>query len=93
MDFRVSAHGIALQSGVGNGFVLPSAYWPNGGTTTRPHGISGVVSVNHTASRELRYEPPITWSKCPFCGNRQNLEQHGANCVKCGGDVLHEGVL
>ena len=34
----------------------------------------------------------ITWHKCPFCGNRQNIDDKGANCIKCGGDVLHEGV-
>lgn len=30
--------------------------------------------------------------KCPFCGYRQDIWKHGANCNKCNGDVLNENV-
>lgn len=30
--------------------------------------------------------------KCPFCGYRQDIWKHGANCTKCLGDVLNERI-
>lgn len=30
--------------------------------------------------------------KCPFCGYRQDIWKHGANCTKCCGDVLNEKI-
>lgn len=55
-------------------------YFPNGGNTYNPTQSSRFID---------NYE---VFLKCPFCGNRQEIQKNGANCGKCGGDVLHENV-
>lgn len=52
---------------------------------------SGVDVINHEAARRARANMG-DWYKCPFCGRRQNVKEHGAECRGCGGDVMNESV-
>jgi hypothetical protein len=36
---------------------------------------------------------PIRYVKCPFCGTRHDVKEHGAMCSKCNGDVMEESVV
>lgn len=57
-----------------------ASYYPNGGNTY--HSVESPRFVDHYG----------VFVKCPFCGHRQDIQKLGANCNKCGGDLLHENV-
>lgn len=71
-----------------------NAYWPDGGRSFEfdysPYFIDGWGN-SPPSRRKSSYEESLcdTNRKCPFCGSRQNVDRDGANCLHCGGDVLH----
>jgi len=54
---------------------------------------SATAFPSYDTSVDSFFSPtPIRYAKCPYCGNRQDIEQAGANCIQCNGDVLDDRV-
>ena len=59
-----------------------------------PEGGIDVLDISRHPQFSMQYTAfDVQFLKCPFCGTRQDVQAHGANCLECHGDMLHEHVI